>query len=1036
MGKTIEKIIQSKYPPNSTNVLWDDGENLKIVRNGSFENVVSTMENTGNLNVEVTVDNTTGTPSVNTTVEGSTIKLAFSGLKGETGPQGNSGYQGAEGELEVVNNLIDGGESAALSAEQGKVLKEELTELPVKSNQFIIDAKIANWRGVGKNIKVTLIYRNDASYGSGIMLKDESGNQVAYIQRLQGERNGIETLEITTDYGVFQLLVNWDIIPNGYNQSPDEQILLPYSAFGNELETTKELLLTQEKVESTITDVETLKPNVEKINQILFYEQYGVDAFKNVGYIYPSGGIGSISGWHYTDLMPLDGIEKLHTENLEYENKYIAVLAFYDAEKSLLSTISNVGSGLVEYDIDVPDGAAYFRATSTDKISATNSPLIQAWYRENKLEQLGYIKEDVEAIKPRLAQVEQKTSTDIIELGENDADWFKSIYQSKGLGQYYYNGEDVVLFNQIVLRGLDLLSNDSVEYRIYIANIEAIKTNGAIKETTHSLIAEGVLSKKGVGYQDYNILLKQGFSLPLDKGVVIYIIGTEKSQVKQGALPEGVVDANRLLFALNPSWDGNWSLGSGNSYYGQSLHIGFIPYFITRLEYQQNEEKIINSVKKELPSLVDKAIGNNLEIVIPNIVYAFEGLEMNIWNDTISLSIDNGLYSPSNYKVRWFCSKGLVTERGFRFTPTSADVGEVNCTCYIYDVRGALITSKTFVIRVLGKSALSASKKIAYFGDSLGSSVAAALYGNFNDTQLFGGVIPTMVGTRGTSNKYDAVGGYGWSNYATEGEKCFRASVSGIASLSVGARYKDANNNAFEVKEVNMTDGNGNILLYKWYSNGQYGYSDLQLPSGTLSKISGSGDSSVPYTNAFKESTNPLWNATSNKLDVAQYKTLCGLANTDKIDAVSFQFGINDDDLADDTEKLYSYIKALYNAFIGDNPSCKFIVGLTTTSGNTLNGCGANYGASSNWKSYQENVYKIRKYYLSLLDDSTMPNLRIATPHLYLDRYYGYGFSTRQVSARYAETEKYHNNFVHPTSSGYAQMADAYLAAFVAALIE
>lgn len=134
MAKIIERIIQSKYPPNSTHVLWDDGENLKIARNGNFENVVSTMENTGNLNVEATVDNTTGTPSVNTTVEGSTIKLAFSGLKGETGSQGNSGYQGAAGELEVVNNLIDGGESAALSAEQGKVLKEEITELSEEIN--------------------------------------------------------------------------------------------------------------------------------------------------------------------------------------------------------------------------------------------------------------------------------------------------------------------------------------------------------------------------------------------------------------------------------------------------------------------------------------------------------------------------------------------------------------------------------------------------------------------------------------------------------------------------------------------------------------------------------------------------------------------------------------------------------------------------------------------------------------------------------------------------------------------------------------
>ena len=44
------------------------------------------------------------------------------GNRGEQGLQGNSGYAGAAGELEVVNNLEDGGATAALSAEQGKIL--------------------------------------------------------------------------------------------------------------------------------------------------------------------------------------------------------------------------------------------------------------------------------------------------------------------------------------------------------------------------------------------------------------------------------------------------------------------------------------------------------------------------------------------------------------------------------------------------------------------------------------------------------------------------------------------------------------------------------------------------------------------------------------------------------------------------------------------------------------------------------------------------------------------------------------------------
>lgn len=56
------------------------------------------------------------------------------GIQGVQGPQGNSGYQGAAGELEVVNNLTRGGESSALSAEQGKVLKQEITELSAEIN--------------------------------------------------------------------------------------------------------------------------------------------------------------------------------------------------------------------------------------------------------------------------------------------------------------------------------------------------------------------------------------------------------------------------------------------------------------------------------------------------------------------------------------------------------------------------------------------------------------------------------------------------------------------------------------------------------------------------------------------------------------------------------------------------------------------------------------------------------------------------------------------------------------------------------------
>lgn len=54
-------------------------------------------------------------------------RMGETGPQGPVGPQGNSAFDGTG--VELVNNLTQGGQTAALSAEQGKILKQELTEL-------------------------------------------------------------------------------------------------------------------------------------------------------------------------------------------------------------------------------------------------------------------------------------------------------------------------------------------------------------------------------------------------------------------------------------------------------------------------------------------------------------------------------------------------------------------------------------------------------------------------------------------------------------------------------------------------------------------------------------------------------------------------------------------------------------------------------------------------------------------------------------------------------------------------------------------
>lgn len=83
---------------------------------------------TGVTSVLVTVDDTVGTPSCAVSLSGQVLSLAFTGLKGAQGDTGSS----VDYPFTIVNNLTTNDATQALSAAQGKVLKDELTQLEAK----------------------------------------------------------------------------------------------------------------------------------------------------------------------------------------------------------------------------------------------------------------------------------------------------------------------------------------------------------------------------------------------------------------------------------------------------------------------------------------------------------------------------------------------------------------------------------------------------------------------------------------------------------------------------------------------------------------------------------------------------------------------------------------------------------------------------------------------------------------------------------------------------------------------------------------
>ena len=144
--KSFEVVGEHSEEDSATNtyrVTPDVGEPFEFtVKNGkgvvSVEQIVSSVEDSGVNTFRITLS------------DGTTFLFDI-----HNGSQGNSGYSGAAGELEVVNNLVDGGETAALSAEMGVVLRSRLfaftlvpeSELTLLGNGYLrkVDMTIMSW---------------------------------------------------------------------------------------------------------------------------------------------------------------------------------------------------------------------------------------------------------------------------------------------------------------------------------------------------------------------------------------------------------------------------------------------------------------------------------------------------------------------------------------------------------------------------------------------------------------------------------------------------------------------------------------------------------------------------------------------------------------------------------------------------------------------------------------------------------------------------------------------------------------------------
>lgn len=146
----------------------DTAKNLAF----AFHNLKGADGEPGVTSVNVTVDNTSGSPACAVSLNAGVLTLAFTGLKGAQGDTGSS----VDYPFTIVNNLTTDDATQALSAAQGVVLEGEISQLEAEVGG--IDERTANL---------------DADEEDALFVTDSDSNIIAKI-----DKDGVETTSVRT----------------------------------------------------------------------------------------------------------------------------------------------------------------------------------------------------------------------------------------------------------------------------------------------------------------------------------------------------------------------------------------------------------------------------------------------------------------------------------------------------------------------------------------------------------------------------------------------------------------------------------------------------------------------------------------------------------------------------------------------------------------------------------------------------------------------------------------------------------------------
>lgn len=561
-------------------------------------------------------------------------------------------------------------------------------------------------------------------------------------------------------------------------------------------------------------------------------------------------------------------------------------------------------------------------------------------------------------------------------------------------------------------------------------------------------IAEGVIRNvtKTLVY-GYTLALDNPVTIPAGKRVFIflycntndtYILGGGSSSTTLN--PYSSDDAVVLLYNTdsNTPFSQTWNKASGNTTARYRACNPLLKLFIEAVIPSIVEEQI----ETEVPGKVNEIIADKekVNIYLPNQFYAVVG-------DTLQLFFQGivGVVNIAEYDIYAECSKGKTYPRYFSYTPSIEDVGTTTLTIYVKDRNNNILGQASCdLVTIDAPTSPVSAKSIFTFGDSLtsggewpgeakrrlvGNSTYDGITGNSISNLSFYGYMTKVIHEQ--SVNYFGVGGWTWANYLSKGTGgAFRFYVSGVSSLSIGATYTN-NGHTYTIQEINVTGDTGNIRCTTSANT------NTPTASGTLTKSTGDGDATISFTTYETENQNPLWDDVNNKMSFIPYVSDCGAST---IDAVFVLLSWNGQESwkeysVDDATGHIANAKTFARTLHDEYPGAKlFIMGLQMPS--ETGGLGYNYGASGGYidgYGLKQCALNYNKALQDLCNDAEFsPYCEFVAIAPQFDSHYNMPYYNTKVNIRSSVTERLGSNGVHPSNSGYYQIADAVYRAIVA----